>query len=130
MRNTRLVINTYINPANMVFWNDKTEPDLAEIMETRRPSNTDAVRAAHRKSVSDRQLTGASNLTVKQSIVPIALVTTLFFLWGFAYGLLDTLNAKFQTSLNITAGMAGGLQGAYFGAYFKIGRASCRERVF
>lgn len=50
--------------------------------------------------------------------MPIALVTLLFFLWGFAYGLLDVLNAKFQTALNITAGMAGGLQGAYFGAYF------------
>jgi FHS family L-fucose permease-like MFS transporter len=37
---------------------------------------------------------------------------------GFAYGLLDVLNAKFQTALNITAAKAGGLQGAYFGAYF------------
>jgi len=34
------------------------------------------------------------------------------------YGLLDVLNAKFQTALNITAAKAGGLQGAYFGAYF------------
>ena len=84
----------------------------------RKPSNIAAIRASHRKSISDHQLTGASALTVKQSIVPISLVTTLFFLWGFAYGLLDTLNAKFQTSLNITAGQAGGLQGAYFGAYF------------
>lgn len=33
-------------------------------------------------------------------------------------GLLDVLNAKFQTTLNITAAKAGGLQGAYFGAYF------------
>src|SRR5271170_8165361 len=37
---------------------------------------------------------------------------------GFAYGLVDVLNAKFQTALNITAAKAGGLQGAYFGAYF------------
>jgi FHS family L-fucose permease-like MFS transporter len=72
---------------------------------------------AHRKSVSNRGLTGASALTVRQSIFPITLVTVLFFLWGFAYGLLDVLNAKFQTSLNITAAKAGGLQGAYFGAY-------------
>lgn len=36
---------------------------------------------------------------------------------GFAYGLLDVLNAKFQTALDITAAKAGGLQGAYFGAY-------------
>ncbi|KAA8568308.1 hypothetical protein MFRU_029g00330 [Monilinia fructicola] len=63
-------------------------------------------------------LTGAAALTVRQSIYPITLVTILFFLWGFAYGLLDVLNAKFQTALNITAAKAGGLQGAYFGAYF------------
>jgi FHS family L-fucose permease-like MFS transporter len=72
----------------------------------------------HQKSISDHALTGASALTVRQSIFPISLVTLLFFLWGFAYGLLDVLNAKFQTSLNITAAKAGGLQGAYFGAYF------------
>ena len=71
------------------------------------------------KSVANQGLTGASALTVRQSIFPITLVTVLFFLWGFAYGLLDVLNAKFQTSLNITAAKAGGLQGAYFGAYFK-----------
>ena len=69
------------------------------------------------KSISNKGITGASSLTLRQSIFPIALVTILFFLWGFAYGLLDVLNAKFQTSLNITAARAGGLQGAYFGAY-------------
>ena len=81
------------------------------------PSNVDAMNQPHRKSVSNKGVTGASALTVKQSLYPIALVTILFFLWGFAYGLLDVLNAKFQTSLNITAARAGGLQGAYFGAY-------------
>lgn len=45
-------------------------------------------------------------------------VTILFFLWGFAYGLLDVLNSHFQTELNITPGMASGLSAAYFGAYF------------
>lgn len=33
-------------------------------------------------------------------------------------GLLDVLNSKFQSSLNITAARAGGLQASYFGAYF------------
>ena len=81
-----------------------------------RPSHADV--DFRRKSVVNKGLTGASALTVRQSIFPITLVTVLFFLWGFAYGLLDVLNAKFQTSLNITAAKAGGLQGAYFGAYF------------
>jgi MFS transporter, FHS family, L-fucose permease len=94
------------------------EPEIADVLSQRRPSNVEAMEHMHRKSVSNKGLTGASALTVKQSIVPITLVTVLFFLWGFAYGLLDVLNAKFQTSLNITAAKSGGLQGAYFGAYF------------
>lgn len=96
----------------------KEEPSIADVLQQRRPSNVEAMEHVHRKSVSNKGLTGASALTVKQSIVPITLVTVLFFLWGFAYGLLDVLNAKFQTSLNISAAEAGGLQGAYFGAYF------------
>ena len=93
------------------------EPKISEVMEQRRPSNVDAINNQHRKSISNKGLTGASALTVRQSIFPITLVTMLFFLWGFAYGLLDVLNAKFQNSLDITAAKAGGLQGAYFGAY-------------
>jgi FHS family L-fucose permease-like MFS transporter len=46
------------------------------------------------------------------------LVTILFFLWGFAYGLLDMLNSHIQTALNITASKYSGLQASYFGAYF------------
>jgi len=101
------------------MWGKNTEPEVSEVIDQqdRRPSAVEAMSQQHRKSISNRGLTGASALTVRQSIVPIALVTVLFFLWGFAYGLLDVLNAKFQTSLNITAAKAGGLQGAYFGAY-------------
>jgi FHS family L-fucose permease-like MFS transporter len=47
------------------------------------------------------------------------LVTSLFFLWGFAYGLLDVLNAHFRAVLNITKTQSTGLQAAYFGiGYF------------
>jgi MFS transporter, FHS family, L-fucose permease len=42
-----------------------------------------------RKSVSNQGLTGASALTVRQSITPITLVTLLFFLWGFAVSVSD-----------------------------------------
>lgn len=61
----------------------------------------------------------------------------MFFLWGFAYGLLDgkfapprplfgkwltdvslVLNSHFQGELEITASKAAGLSAAYFGAYF------------
>ncbi|KAL9595595.1 MAG: hypothetical protein Q9219_006359 [cf. Caloplaca sp. 3 TL-2023] len=100
-----------------MFFGKREEPEVSEVLDQRRPSNVEAMNQVHRKSISNRGLTGASALTVRQSIFPITLVTILFFLWGFAYGLLDVLNAKFQNSLNITAAKAGGLQGAYFGAY-------------
>lgn len=97
---------------------DHKETNVYDADAIRRPSAAEAMSNQHRKSVANKGLTGASALTVRQSIAPVALVTVLFFLWGFAYGLLDVLNAKFQTALNITAAKAGGLQGAYFGAYF------------
>lgn len=86
----------------------------------------------------DDQVTNASNLTLRQSIFPLCLVTILFFLWvlpsprptgssdplrsllipysqGFAYGLLDVLNKHFQNTLGITRSRSSGLQAAYFG---------------
>src|SRR6476646_2066909 len=53
-------------------------------------------------------------------LMPIILVTSLFFLWGLAYGLLDVLNKHFQETLNITKQRSTLLQAAYFGAYFLI----------
>ena len=63
----------------------------------------------------DSTRTRAAELTLRQSIFPIALVTILFFLWGFSYGLLDTLNKHFQDVLHITQARSSGLQAAYFG---------------
>lgn len=53
-------------------------------------------------------------------LIPLILVTSLFFLWGVAYGLLDVLNKHFQETLNITRQRSTLLQGAYFGAYFLV----------
>jgi FHS family L-fucose permease-like MFS transporter len=70
--------------------------------------------------------TTVAKTTIKQSAsnnkftIPFVLVTSLFFLWGMAYGLLDSLNKHFQDVLNITAKRSTLLQGAYFGAYFLI----------
>ncbi|WOO86053.1 Glucose/galactose transporter [Vanrija pseudolonga] len=51
--------------------------------------------------------------------VAFVLVTSLFFLWGFAYGLLDVLNSHFRSTLHITKLQSTGLQVAYFGwGYF------------
>jgi len=50
----------------------------------------------------------------------LILVTSLFFLWGLSYGLLDVLNKHFQETLHVSKAQSGLLQGAYFGAYFVI----------
>jgi FHS family L-fucose permease-like MFS transporter len=63
----------------------------------------------------DDQRTRAAELTLRESILPICLVTVLFFLWGFSYGLLDTLNRHFQGVLGINQARSAGLQAAYFG---------------
>jgi FHS family L-fucose permease-like MFS transporter len=100
---------------------DSQEPSIDDVhqQQKRRPSAAEAMSVARRrKSVADNTLTGASQITTRQSIIPVTLVTVLFFLWGFAYGLLDVLNSRFQVALNITKGESSGLQAAYFGAYF------------
>jgi FHS family L-fucose permease-like MFS transporter len=48
------------------------------------------------------------------------LVTTLFFMWGLSYGLVDVLNKHFQEALHISKAQSGLIQAAYFGAYFVI----------
>lgn len=41
-------------------------------------------------------------LVSKEYVVPFVLITTLFFLWGFARAILDVLNKHFQNTLNIS----------------------------
>ncbi|KAL8698201.1 MAG: hypothetical protein Q9201_006699 [Fulgogasparrea decipioides] len=57
-------------------------------------------------------------LSNRESLPALCFVTVLFFLWGFAYGLLSILNAQFQRIVKDSNGQALGLHAAYFGAYF------------
>lgn len=68
-----------------------------------------------RRLGGDETRTAASALTLRQSLRPLCLVTMLVFLWGFSYGLLDTLNKHFQTVFGIDRARSAGLQAAYFG---------------
>jgi fucose permease len=45
-------------------------------------------------------------------------VTILFFLWGFSYGLLNTLNTEIAKIAGESTSQTLGLTSAYFGAYF------------
>jgi FHS family L-fucose permease-like MFS transporter len=68
---------------------------------------------------SARTITTTNN-NGKSYRVPLIMVTSLFFLWGTAYGLLDVLNKHFQEILNVTKTRSTLLQASYFGAYFLI----------
>ncbi|KAG4442372.1 hypothetical protein IFR05_002150 [Cadophora sp. M221] len=59
-------------------------------------------------------------LTGRALIFPLSLVISLFFLWGFSYGLLDVLNKHFQTVLDITKLESTGLQVVYFGGGYLL----------
>ncbi len=61
-----------------------------------------------------------SNEDSRKYFFPFILVTSLFFLWGLSYGLLDVLNKHFQETLHITKDKSTLLQMAYFGAYFLV----------
>ena len=60
----------------------------------------------------------AVRMNNRESYYPLALVTVLFFMWGFAYGLLSTLNDQFTALDQTSTGQNVGLHSAYFGAYF------------
>ena len=61
-----------------------------------------------------------AKITEPQFKLGFMLVTTLFFMWGLSYGLVDVLNKHFQEALHITKAQSGLIQAAYFGAYFVI----------
>lgn len=61
---------------------------------------------------------GAPASNLKAHGPALALVTSLFFMWGLSYGLLDVLNKHFQETLHVSHAQSGLLQAAYFGAYF------------
>lgn len=62
----------------------------------------------------------AMKITERKYLVGFILVTTLFFMWGLSYSLLDVLNKHFQDAMQISKTQSGLLQTAYFGAYFVI----------
>lgn len=66
-------------------------------------------------------------LTMKPSIfkyeghnylIPFLLISSLFFMWGFAHGILEVLNPHFQESFHISKAMSALTQAAVYGAYF------------
>lgn len=57
-------------------------------------------------------------MTTRESIFPVTMVTVLFFVWGFEYGLLDVLNQQFQKVAHMSAAQTVSIHSAYFAGYF------------
>lgn len=51
-------------------------------------------------------------------LMPFVLITTLFFLWGFAHSILDVLNKHFQDALSISKTHSALVQAVVYGGYF------------
>ena len=57
-------------------------------------------------------------LTDRRYVVPFALITSLFFLWGFARAILDVLNKHFQNALDISLTQSSLIQVTTYLGYF------------
>ena len=76
---------------------------------------------------SQRTVTNLQRIMTKLSIfryeghnylVPFLIISSLFFMWGFAHGILEVLNPHFQESFHISKAMSALTQAAVYGAYF------------
>lgn len=56
-------------------------------------------------------------LVKKEYQIPFILVTSLFFLWGFAHAILDVLNKHFQDVMNISRATSHVLSGIFRHGY-------------
>lgn len=59
-----------------------------------------------------------SKLVSKQYTIPFVLITSLFFMWGFARAVLDVLNKHFQELLHISIGQSTLIQATTYLGYF------------
>ena len=51
-------------------------------------------------------------------LVPFLLITSLFFLWGFAHSILDVLNKYFQDAMEMSKTRSALIQAVVYGGYF------------
>ncbi|KAF1353932.1 major facilitator superfamily domain-containing protein [Delphinella strobiligena] len=57
-------------------------------------------------------------MSTRESLFPVIMVTILFFIWGFEYGLLDVLNEQFQDVSHMSASQTVSIHSAYYAGYF------------
>lgn len=109
-------------PESMTSRPDLTRQETAMTFQTLATVNTAATNRSDTGTYFDfvkmDRRKSFDGMTNAESIVPITLVTVLFFVWGVAYGFLDTLNTKFQSIAGWDAAQTISIHCAYFGSYF------------
>ena len=60
------------------------------------------------------------SITTKEFLFPFILITSLFFLWGLAHGMIDTLDKHFQQILHLKKWQSSFIQFSLYGAYFAM----------
>jgi len=67
----------------------------------------------------DQTIEGNGQKLVSEGfLLAFILISSLFFLWGVAHGMLDTLNKHFQNMLNLSKAQSGMIQFSVYTAYF------------
>jgi len=61
-----------------------------------------------------------SKITTREFLVPFILISSLFFLWGIAHGMIDTLDKHFQQILHLKKWQSSFIQFSLYGAYFSM----------
>jgi FHS family L-fucose permease-like MFS transporter len=67
---------------------------------------------------SDVSVNNKQKFVYQGFLIPFILVTSLFFLWGFAHGCIDVLNKHFQELLGMSKAKSAFLQFVFYGGYF------------
>ncbi|KAI9848898.1 MAG: hypothetical protein M1838_000339 [Thelocarpon superellum] len=117
-----------------------TTPDMTELPPRARraePAPSGTASSPFYDFVNPTRPKSMMSITTRQSYFPMAMVTILFFMWGFAYGLLDALNVYFQSVIlgaESNPNQQTGLHSAYWAGYFvgppTIGRLVLRRWGF
>ncbi|KAI9680534.1 MAG: hypothetical protein M1817_003974 [Caeruleum heppii] len=98
-----------------------TTPDMVNTRSSTHTTSKDQERRGSNTFydfVNMHQSKSMVKMSGRESVPALALVTILFFLWGFAYGLLDVLNGQFQLVVRMSGGQFVGLAAAYWAGYF------------
>ncbi|MDR1645744.1 MAG: L-fucose:H+ symporter permease [Tannerellaceae bacterium] len=70
------------------------------------------------KKSNTPSLHGKKSLVLKEYFLPFILLTSLFFFWGLAHNMTDTLLAAFKKIKSLTDFQTSWIQMAFYGAYF------------